>query len=275
MKFLFWLSLMIGILIHFEIQSQSGKLFIIGGGERPDEMMKRMLDEANLLQNGYGIILPMASSEPDSAIYFTSKQLIKLGAKIKGFDFSGNKTPTKEQLDSLKNAKLIYFTGGDQNNLMKSIQEKKLYDVIWECYKKGGMIAGTSAGAAVMSEKMITGNEKKYQNYKETFKTIETNNIEFGQGMGFLTKTIIDQHFLIRNRHNRLLSASIEFPDILCVGIDEATAILVKDNVAEVIGNSQVIVYKNKSKTIQKQNKLFAQEIKTSIFIQGMTFKLK
>ncbi|TAG00245.1 MAG: cyanophycinase [Cytophagia bacterium] len=264
------------IFLSFNLKGQSlGKLFIIGGGDRPDFLMIKMLEESNLLNGGYGIILPMASSEPDSAIYYTKKQLEKLGASIKGFDFSGNKMPTIAQLDSLKNAKLIYFTGGDQNKLMKSIKEKKIYDIIWQCYQKGGMIAGTSAGAAVMSKKMITGNEKKYKDYTQTFKTIEADNIEIGEGMGFLSRSIVDQHFLIRSRHNRLLSAVIEYPMDLCVGIDESTAILVKNNEAEVVGSSQVVVLKNQKSKKNQKNKLFAENIKLSIYIQGMKFKIK
>ncbi|TAE49356.1 MAG: cyanophycinase [Cytophagales bacterium] len=264
------------IFLSFNLKGQSlGKLFIIGGGDRPDFLMIKMLEESNLLNGGYGIILPMASSEPDSAIYYTKKQLEKLGASIKGFDFSGDKMPTIAQLDSLKNAKLIYFTGGDQNKLMKSIKEKKIYDIIWQCYQKGGMIAGTSAGAAVMSKKMITGNEKKYKDYTQTFKTIEADNIEIGEGMGFLSRSIVDQHFLIRSRHNRLLSAVIEYPMDLCVGIDESTAILVKNNEAEVVGSSQVVVLKNQKSKKNQKNKLFAENIKLSIYIQGMKFKIK
>lgn len=264
------------IFLSFNLKGQSlGKLFIIGGGDRPDFLMIKMLEESNLLNGGYGIILPMASNEPDSAIYYTKKQLEKLGASIKGFDFSGDKMPTIAQLDSLKNAKLIYFTGGDQNKLMKSIKEKKIYDIIWQCYQKGGMIAGTSAGAAVMSKKMITGNEKKYKDYTQTFKTIEADNIEIGEGMGFLSRSIVDQHFLIRSRHNRLLSAVIEYPMDLCVGIDESTAILVKNNEAEVVGSSQVVVLKNQKSKKNQKNKLFAENIKLSIYIQGMKFKIK
>lgn len=264
------------IFLSFNLKGQSlGKLFIIGGGDRPDFLMIKMLEESNLLNGGYGIILPMASSEPDSAIYYTKKQLEKLGASIKGFDFSGDKIPTISQLDSLKNAKLIYFTGGDQNKLMKSIKEKKIYDIIWQCYQKGGMIGGTSAGAAVMSKKMITGDEKKYKDYTQTFKTIEADNIEIGEGMGFLSRSIIDQHFLIRSRYNRLLSAVIEYPMDLCVGIDESTAILVKNNEAEVVGSSQVVVLKNQKSKKNQKNKLFAKNIKLSIYIHGMKFKIK
>jgi cyanophycinase len=254
-----------------------GKLFIIGGGKRPPELLKRMFAEAGLDKGGYAVILPMASSEPDSAIFYAQKQFAENNMKAVGYDFSKNaKNASKEAIDSIKNANLIYFSGGDQNKLMASLLNTPVYDAVWACYQRGGMIAGTSAGAAIMSKKMITGNEKRYKEYNQTFQTIEADNVEFGEGMGFLKKTIIDQHFLIRSRHNRLISAVIEYPDFICVGIDEATAILVHKNKAEVVGDSQVIVFENpkKSKNLHK-NKLGAINLRVSLYTAGQKFKIE
>jgi cyanophycinase len=271
-------SFVLGLcILHSFFLNAQGKLFIIGGGKRPPELLNRMFVESGLDKGGYVIILPMASSEPDSAIFYAQKQFAENKIKAMGYDFSKNaKNASKSALDSIKNAKLIYFSGGDQNKLMASVQNTPVYDAIWACYQQGGMIAGTSAGAAVMSKKMITGNEKRYKEYNQTFQTIETDNVEFGEGMGFLKKTIIDQHFLIRSRHNRLISAVIEHPEFLCVGIDEATAILVNKNKVEVVGDSQVIVFENpkKSKNVYK-NKLGATNLKVSVYTTGQKFRIE
>ncbi|RYD73153.1 MAG: cyanophycinase, partial [Sphingobacteriales bacterium] len=77
--------------------------------------------------------------------------------------------------------------------------------------------------------------------YKETFNKLLDKNIEFEQGLGLLQNTIIDQHFLKRNRYNRLISALAAHPDLVCVGIDESTAIIVHEGKAAVVGESQVI----------------------------------
>jgi cyanophycinase len=254
-----------------------GKLFIIGGGKRPPEMIQRMIQEAGLDQDGYIVILPMASSEPDTSVFYAAKQFIEQGAShIADFWLTQESEASSSQLDSLRNATLIYITGGDQNRFMEAISGTPVEEAIKTCYLNGGMIAGTSAGAAVMSEKMITGNELKRQDYRETFRTIEANNIELGTGLGFLTTAIVDQHFIWRSRHNRLITAIIEHPELIGIGIDEATAILVKGNLAEVIGESQVLVYENpdRSFTINKDEKLGARYLRLRVFLPGESFRL-
>lgn len=254
-----------------------GKLFIIGGGKRPPEMIQRMIQEAGLDQDGYIVILPMASSEPDTSVFYAAKQFIEQGAShIADFWLTQESEASSSQLDSLRNATLIYITGGDQNRFMEAISGTPVEEAIKTCYLNGGMIAGTSAGAAVMSEKMITGNELKRQDYRETFRTIEANNIELGKGLGLLTTAIVDQHFIWRSRHNRLITAIIEHPELIGIGIDEATAILVKGNLAEVIGESQVLVYENpdRSFTINKDEKLGARYLRLRVFLPGESFRL-
>jgi cyanophycinase len=260
-----------------QTDGSQGKLFIIGGGKRPPEMIQRMILEAGLNQGGYIVILPMASSEPDTSVFYAAKQFIEQGASsIADFRFSKDEEPPAARLDSLINASLIYITGGDQNRFMEVVAGTAVEEAIKTCYMNGGMIAGTSAGAAVMSEKMITGNELRKSDYRETFRTIEANNIELGTGLGFLTTAIVDQHFIWRSRHNRLITAIIEHPALIGIGIDEATAILVKGNVAEVIGESQVLVYENpdKSFTINANEKLGARYLRLRVFLPGESFRL-
>src|SRR5690606_16312929 len=89
-----------------EINSNNGKLFIIGGGSRPPSMVDRMIKESGLDHGGYGVILPMSSSEPDSAVYYARRQFVKLGFdNVYGLQFKKDETPQKAYLDSLKNAK--------------------------------------------------------------------------------------------------------------------------------------------------------------------------
>ncbi len=254
-----------------------GKLFIIGGGSRPTSMVDRIIKEAGLDKGGYGVILPMSGSEPDSSIYYGKLQFSKLGVdKIFGLQFVKDEKLTKVKLDSIRNAKLIYITGGDQTRFMDVVKGTDIETAIHEAYKKGSLVGGTSAGAAVMSKLMITGNELKHQDYSATFKNIEADNIEITTGLGMITNVIIDQHFVKRSRYNRLISAVIEHPEMIGIGIDEATAILVSGNSAEVVGDSQVIVIRNKKKSVQKyKDRLGAKGLSLDVYLPGEIFKLK
>ena len=215
----------------------TGKLFIIGGGDRTDAMMNELVDLSGIRNNGYIYILPMASSVPDSSILWAKEDFNNTGIKkISGYNFLPGVIPPKEKLDSLQNAKLIYICGGDQSRFMSVVLNSPVMDALHFAYKNGAVIAGTSAGAAVMSKKMITGNQIKHTDTETGFVTIESDNLEITQGLGFLTDVIIDQHFIKRQRLNRLVSAAIENPDELCVGIDESTAIIVDGDNATVTG---------------------------------------
>ena len=258
-------------------KAPKGKLFIIGGGSRPDAMVDRIIKEAGMKPSDYGIILPMSSEDPDSSVIYANEQFINKGIKnIYGVNFRKGQTYSAQKLDSVRNAKLIYITGGDQVRFMGVVQGTDIEKAIHDAFNKGAIVGGTSAGAAVMSKIMITGNELKHPDYTSTFRTIEPANIETKQGLGFIESAIIDQHFVKRSRYNRLISAVIEFPGIKCIGIDEATAILVTGNTAEVVGDSQVIVFENpKHSKVEKNGKLSAKGITMNIYLAGETFKIE
>lgn len=254
-----------------------GKLCIIGGGSRPSAMVDRIIRESGIDKGGYGIILPMSSIEPDSAVYYARQQFLEKDmTNITGLNFKKGESFSKARIDSIRNARLIYISGGDQNRFMDVVRGTEIEKAIHEAYEHGSLVAGTSAGAAVMSKVMITGNELKHPDYASTFKNIEADNIETKEGLGMLEGAIIDQHFIRRSRQNRLISAIIEFPDMMGIGIDESTAILVQGKTAEVIGNSQVMVLSNPEKSRKEKNgKLGAHGMILDIYLPGETFQLK
>ncbi|STC94634.1 cyanophycinase [Elizabethkingia anophelis] len=236
-------------------QIPKGKLLIIGGGDSPDFLIDRMVKEAGLKKGEYVAIFPQASSIPDSSFIYTSEDFEKRDLKTLNYYFNKGEKLSKARLDSLKKAKLIFISGGDQTKFMELINSyPEVKDIIKTSYFNGNMIAGTSAGAAVMSGVMITGNQLKHKEYNSTFNNIETNNVETQKGLGFITSAVIDQHFIIRSRYNRLLSLIIDHPKLKGIGIDESTAILIKNGEAEVVGKAQVIIFKN-PRTIQDQLK--------------------
>ncbi len=251
-----------------------GKLFIIGGGSRPAHMVERMIDEAGLREGGYVVILPMASAEPDSAIIWSGEQFFEQGINaVAGFNFRSGETSSQERLDSLRNAPLIYISGGSQGRFMDIVRNTPIQDALMEAYEQGSVIAGTSAGAAVMSEKMITGDELRYPEYRSTYAVIETENMELAEGLGLITTAIIDQHFVWRSRHNRLITGVLEHPELPGIGIDESTAILVSGNTAEVIGDSQVLMFSNPERSVNVEGiKMGGHGLRLDVYLPGETF---
>lgn len=260
-----------------QAQNPKGNLFIIGGGNRSDALMTQLLKVADLKPKDFIVLLPMSSEQPDSAYIFFKTQLEKLTSHpIVMLNFDKNSATNKVLTDSLQKAKLIYISGGDQTRFMNVVKNTPIYTAIHTAYQNGSTIAGTSAGAAVMSEKMITGNQKLEKKYTGTFDNIRYDNLETTEGLGLIKTAIIDQHFLKRSRYNRLLSAMVEFPNLTGIGIDESTAIIVRGNQIEVAGESEVIVMKNPKGVQKSKNNLISiKSLEMSIYNAGQKFKVQ
>lgn len=225
--------------------SPKGYLFIIGGGKRPESMMKTFIEVAKNFGNGKIVIFPMASSVPEEVGPEQASQLKNYGAQEVEFHIlSREQASQPDAVKILDDVGGVFFSGGVQSRLADILLNTPVHKKLLELYEAGAIIGGTSAGAAVMSEVMITGDEKRDFGEGRSFETIEAANIVTVPGFGFITSAIIDQHFIRRKRHNRLISLVAENPKLLGIGIDESTAILVKpDQTFEVIGERSVIVY--------------------------------
>jgi cyanophycinase len=114
-------------------------------------------------------------------------------------------------------------------------------------------MAGTSAGAAVMSRVMVTGDEKRPLSKDDAWQTIEADNVVTRPGLGFLEDVIVDQHFVRRKRHNRIITLVLERPDLLGMAIDEATAVWVKpDRTCEVLGDGPVVIVNGRGASVAR-----------------------
>lgn len=268
------------ILINLSVKAQykvyaDGNLFIIGGGNRSTELMENLIQTADLRNSDFIAILPMASAQPDSTFLQMKSEFNNLCAN-QVVNFGHFRTYDPMWLDSLGTAKLIYIPGGDQNRFMDSIKNTPVFDAIHRAFKNGSTIAGTSAGAAVMCNYMITGNELKGDStYHATFGQLIDKNIEFSQGLGLIDSVIIDQHFIKRSRYNRLLSALNAHPNFECIGIDESTALMIHQNVVKVIGDGQVVKISNPvNLSVTNTGLIKFQDIQMSIFTDGDSFYL-
>ncbi len=264
-------------LVHGQSISNKGKLFIIGGGHKPASLLKQMVQESGLKEYDYIMVLPMSSGYPDKAIAEMRKSMSEIGINAcYGINFDKVLTSNGLKLDSVKNAKLIFISGGDQSKFMQVVSNTPLEGAIKYALNNGSMIAGTSAGAAVMSKIMITGNQLQDTVYSPTFKTIRKNNIITDSGLGLLQNAIIDQHFLIRSRHNRLLTAILEYPNNIGIGIDESTALMIQGNECTIFGESQVLVYRRgKHFKMKPYNRFSAKDIRLDIYVEGEKFNIK
>lgn len=256
----------------------AGSLFIIGGGTRTPALLDRLIAEAGVAPGrGYVVVLPMASAEPDSAVIWSGGDFAERGITTVGFNIRAGETPTPARLDSLRRASLVYISGGDQARFMAAVAGTGVADAIRDAYRRGGVVAGTSAGAAVMSARMLTGDQRLHPEYTATYESVEPANIDLAVGLGLIGADIlVDQHFVVRSRYNRLLTAVIEMPGTLGIGIDESTAILVHAGRAEVVGASQVVVVHNPDRSSTTRNgRLGAHNLRVDLYLAGESFPLE
>lgn len=254
-----------------------GKLVIVGGAQT-DEIVAKFVE----LSGGSDakiIVIPNAGSNPVKWSKVQVQEFKELGAEADYLMFTRETADDEANLEKMDWANTVFFLGGDQSDLTRDMLGTKLLAKVFDIYNNGGTVGGSSAGAAVMSEVMITGNELLHNDSTGSFITIEKNNIETKQGFGFLKTVIIDQHFLKRKRHNRTIAAVIEHPNLLGVAIDESTSIIVyPDDTFEVYGSYQVLVYDpTESNNIREDNKgnLGISDMKLHVLISGDKFDLK
>jgi len=230
-------------MVFINIYSQpKGKLVIVGGVQTK-AIQKKFVELAGG-NKARIIIIPNAGSEPKRSSESQQRDYIDLGAKADYLLFTKETADNEENLIKLDWANAVFFLGGDQSNLTRDMLGTKLLKKVFDIYNNGGIVGGSSAGAAVMSEIMITGNELINKDSSSSFVSILKNNVETKQGFGFIKNAIIDQHFLKRKRYNRLLTLMCEHTNLLGIAIDESTAIIVNsDNTFDVMGRNQVIVF--------------------------------
>jgi cyanophycinase len=224
-----------------------GSLVIVGGGDRSEAMMRRFVE----LAGGRGAriaVVPNASSEPEATGRELVAELDSLGARAFVYHLDRAAAALEASARRLDSATGIWFSGGDQALVTAALAGTPVQRAMLRRYREGAVVGGTSAGAAIMSDSMITGNQTPPGDttgyYGDEFPAIARHRVQIVPGLGFLPEAIVDQHFIRRERHNRLLSAVLERPSLLGVGIDESTALEVgPDGRWRVLGESAVVIY--------------------------------
>lgn len=183
-------------------------------------------------------VITAASADPQAAWANFEPAFASLGVQ----DCQHIAIPDRDAADSaaVRNQVLeadgIFLGGGDQNRLMGMLWETQAFAALHTAFHlRGCCVGGTSAGAAVMSRHMLAQGEATRLPEKEV--------ADLDLGLGFVSRAIIDQHFSERGRLARLLSAVAQRPDLLGVGIDEDTALVIeRASAIEVIGKGAVTV---------------------------------
>lgn len=216
-----------------------GILVIIGGKEDKNNKCVILKKVAKLSggKDGKVIILTVATDYPLEVGREYKHLFNELGvSNVEALHIETREDANhRDRLERMQAATCVFFTGGDQLKITSLIGGTKTENFLRESFEAGLVIAGTSAGASVMSETMITSGDDDKAPRRCT--------VKMAPGLGLIGGVVIDQHFAQRGRIGRLLAAVSQNPKVLGIGIDEDTAIVVRpDHSFEVIGSNAVTV---------------------------------
>lgn len=254
-----------------------GTLLIIGGAEDKEEKCEILNRFVDLSGSGNSIIMIIttATENPAAAGQDYFRVFKKLGAgHVEVLDLDTRKKANHSYMTRLlEKATGIFFTGGDQLRITATLGGTTTNEGLHTSYLRGTVIAGTSAGASVMSNTMIVEGDSD--------ETPKLNTIKMAPGLGLLQEVVIDQHFAERGRIGRLLSAVAHNPYILGMGIDEDTAVVIRpDAKLEIIGSQTVtfldgrnIVFTNVSE-LETNHALAIDHMVLHVLPKGFGFNL-
>jgi cyanophycinase len=213
-----------------------GALVIIGGHEDKEGEREILREVARRVRGGKLVIATVASHEPEGYFedYRRGFEGLGVGELVELYVEERCAAGDQEKLKVLDDAAGIFFSGGDQLRITSQIGDTRIEDRVRTLYERGGVIAGTSAGASMMSETMLVQGSSK--------ETHRIGDLHMAPGLGLIRDVIIDQHFAERGRMGRLLGAVAHNPRVLGLGIDEDTAAVVEGGRFRVIGSGGVYV---------------------------------
>lgn len=248
------------------MKTPKGTLIAIGGNEqkklkKTEESFQSHFGEGFILQD---IINNSEVSKPKIEVITTASEIpgivgkkyketfLRLGVEDVGIlDIrERNQADQSSTLNRIGNADIILFSGGDQSRISRIIKDTLTHTLLQKRYQNEKFtIAGTSAGAVVMSEEMISGGRNGT--------IIRKNDLKMGKGLGLMREIIFDSHFIKRHRFGRLAEAVAMYPDKLGVGLGEDTGVIVRDgNILEIIGSGMVVIFEGSNLTHNQYGKL-------------------
>lgn len=266
----------------------SGSLVIIGGSERFDH--REYWDEIVELAGGPGAriaVLPTASSDPIKKGGWVVSALNKAGADAFLVPLAWKKVPEKplevaqdpNWVGQVRDATGVFMIGGEQERIVRALrfpdgEPTPMLEAMWHLYRRGGVIAGTSAGAAVMSRIMYRDAESVLQTMTHGVKMGK----EIDKGLGFLDGDwFVDQHCFVRGRFARALVAMQDQGIKYGIGVDENSAVIVRrGSDVKVIGYKGALVFDlSRASRDERIDKFNLQNVRLTYLDRGDKFDLK
>lgn len=207
-----------------------GTLLLCGGGTIPLAIREEFYIQGKG-DEGTLVLIPSASPRSDAGDFSTWLDYWS-GFPWKGVEvlhvIHRDQASDKSLVAMMRRATAVWLSGGDQQRLSDRYVGTPIERELHELLARGGIVGGTSAGAAIASSTMIASGLSEPQ---------------FADGLQFLPRTIIDQHFTQKNRHGRLIKAIKAHPNRIGVGIDESTGIFVNRRESRVVGDGSVFLF--------------------------------
>mgnify|MGYP001555755342 FL=1 len=218
-----------------EVGPANGSLVVVGGALRDTTIIRRFLDLAGGAHRPI-VVIPTAGGGDDYDEFWPGLAMFhRMGATnvtvLHTYDRA--EADTEAFAEPLKSAAGVWFGGGRQWRLADSYLDTRVHEELWNLLDRGGVIGGSSAGASIQGSYMVRGDS-------------ETNTIMMGDhtvGLGFLRGVGVDQHLLMRNRQFDMIEVIQAHPELLGIGLDENTAIVVSGDNFQVMGQGYVAIY--------------------------------
>jgi cyanophycinase len=220
-----------------EVGPAKGSLVIVGGGMRDLSILERFIDLAGGLEAPI-VIIPTAGGGDEYDQFYRG---VGMFHEVGAFNltvlhtYDPEEADTEEFVRAISEAHGVWFPGGRQWRIADSYLGTRTEEELWKVLERGGVIGGSSAGASIQGSYLARGDSR-------------TNTVMMGDhevGFGFLKNTAIDQHVLRRNRQFDLIEIIEARPELLGIGIDENTAIVVQGDQFQVMGESYVLIFDN------------------------------
>lgn len=213
-----------------------GAIFVAGGGDLGPDIYRRFIELA-----GGGdariFLIPTAGAEVGSHDAWVALESLRdAGARrIEVVHTRNRKVADMEAFAGvLREADGVWISGGRQFRLVDVYLDTRTHRELEAVLARGGVVAGNSAGASVLASYLIRGSDKGNQIVVDPERQV---------GLGLLRRVAIDQHLLARGRENDLIEVLRANPELLGIGLDESTALVITGDVARVLGTGRVAIY--------------------------------
>lgn len=214
-----------------------GSLIVVGGGQLGPDIINRFIELAGGPERARIVVIPTAGEQDTFPADWNGLRAFRNAGvqQITVLHTRDREAANRASFAApIRDATGVWIPGGRQWRLVDSYLNTRTLQELIHLLERGGVIGGTSAGASIQASYMVRGAR-------------EGNTVMmapgYEQGFGFLRNAAVDQHLLARNRQNDLLQVVERHPNLLGIGLDESTAIVVRGDTAEVVGVSKAAFY--------------------------------